>query len=126
MQEIIKQQQQLRARISINSLSLNLHSCVLPAIGACLVTLFYDQNNTFTLIGYIILLYLLTIGVYLIIPYCNSNNSDLKKELQELSKTLKRLQSINHVLDNHRDQMLFNDDPSYWQILQKLDSSNLT
>ena len=121
MQELIKQQQILEQRRFRNNLALNLHSCILPAVGAGLMTLFYGQNNTLFLVGCIIILYLLTMGVNLIIPYCSSSNYDLEKELQQLSKTFGHIKAINQSLDNHRDKMLFDDDPSYWQILEELD-----
>lgn len=121
MQELIKQQQILESRRFRNNLTLNLHSCILPAVGAGLMTLFYGQNNTLFLVGCIIILYLLTIGFNLIIPYCNNGNYDIEKELQQLSKTFEHIKTINQSLDNHRDIMLFDDDPSYWQILEKLD-----
>ena len=70
MQEIIQQKQILESRRFKNSLILNLHSCIFSAFGAGLMTLFYGQNNTLSLFGCLILLYLLTIGINLIIPYC--------------------------------------------------------
>ena len=120
MRELIKQKQILESRRYRNNLALNLHSCILPAIGASLMTLFYGQNNTLSLVGCITLLYLLTIGVNLIIPYYSNSNYDIEKEIQQLSKTLKYIKAINKSLDNHRDKMLFDDDLSYWQILEEL------
>ncbi len=42
---------------------------------------------------------------------------NLLKDLMERQK----LVSIK-TLDNYRDKMLFDDDPSYWQILEELDT----
>lgn len=120
MKELIQQQQILKRRRFRHNLALNFHSCILPAIGTGLMTMFYETNNTLSLAGCVIVLYVLTLGVNLIIPYCNNHRYDLEKELQQLSDHLKQIEAINKSLDNHRDRMLFDDDPSYWQILEKL------
>lgn len=122
MQELIEQQKVLKKRKSQNKLALNLHGYILPNIGIFLRIAFYNINSTLSLVGSIILLYILSIGVNLIIPYCNNHNYDVEKELQQFSKTLEHIKDINQSLDNHRDKMLFDDDPSYWQILEKLDT----
>ena len=124
MQELIEQQQVLKRRKFRNNLALNFHAYILPNIGIFIMIAFYNHNNTLSLVGSIILLYILSIGVNLIIPYCNNHNYDVEKELQQLSKTLENIKAINQSLDNHRDKMLFDDDPSYWQILEKLDTQN--
>ena len=124
MQELIKQQQVLKRRKFSNNLAFNLHAYILPHSGIFLMIAFYNHNNTLSLVGSIILLYILSIGINLIIPYCYNRNNDLEKELQQLSKTLEYVKAINRSLDEHRDKMLFDDDPSYWQILEKLDTQN--
>ena len=122
MQELIEQQQVLKRRKFRNNLALNFHAYILPNISIFFMIAFYNINSTLSLVGSIILLYILSIGVNLIIPYCNNHNYDVEKELQQLSKTLEHIKDINQSLDNHRDKMLFDDDPSYWQILEKLDT----
>lgn len=124
MQELIKRQKVLKRRKISNNLALNLHGYILPNLGIFLMIAFYNINSTLFLVGSIILLYILSIGVTLIIPYCNNHNYDVEKELQQLSKTLENIKAINQSLDNHRDKMLFDDEPYYWQILEKLDTPN--
>lgn len=124
MQELIKQQRILKRRRFSNNLALNLHGYILPSVGAFFITAFYGINDTFFLVGSIILLYVLIVGVNLIIPYCFNSNNDIEKELQQFSERLEHIKAINQSLDNHRDKMLFDDDPSYWQILEELDSQN--
>ena len=89
-------------------------------IGAGMMSLFYDINNTLFLIGCGILLYVLAFGVNLIIPYCNNRKYDLEKELTQLEDCLKQIESIHQSLDERRDMMLFDDAPQSWQILEDL------
>lgn len=120
MKELIQQQQILKRRRFRYNLALDFHSGILPAIGTGLMIMFYGINNTFSLIGCVILLYLLSVGVNFMIPYCNNRCYDLEKELQRLSSRLKQIEAINQSLDNNRDRMLFGEDSNYWQILEKL------
>ena len=52
---------------------------------------------------------------------CSSANYDIEKELQQLSKTFEHIKAINQSLDDRLDTMLFDEDSSYWQILEELD-----
>jgi hypothetical protein len=120
MKELIQQQQILKRHRFSHNLALNIHGYILPVVGAGLMTTFYNINNTLSLAGCVILLYVLTVGVGLIVPYCNNRSYDIEKELQQLSDRLKQIEAINRSLDEHRDRMLFDNDPDYWQILEKL------
>lgn len=121
MQELIEQQRILKWRRFSNNLALNVHVYIFPSVSAFLMTAFYGVNDTLPLVGCVIALYWLAVGANLIIPYCNNHNYDVEKELQQLSKTLEHIKAINRSLDNYQDKMLFDDDPTYWQILEKLD-----
>ncbi|NES21526.1 MAG: hypothetical protein F6K41_21990 [Symploca sp. SIO3E6] len=120
MKELIRQQQILKRHKFVNNLTLHLHSLILPGIGAVLMSLFYDINNTLTLIGCGIMLYVLTIGISLVIPYCSNRKYDLEKELTQLEYRLTHIKVINQSLDEGRDMMLFDEDSHYWNILEKL------
>jgi len=120
MKELIRQQQILKRHKFVNSLTLQLHSLILPGIGAGLMSLFYGTNNTLALIGCGIMLYVLTIGIGLVIPYCSNRKYDLEKELTQLQDRLKHIKAINQSLDECREIMLFAEDSHYWKILEKL------
>lgn len=120
MKELVRQQQTLKRQKFFNNIALHLHSMVLSAVGAGMMSMFYDINSTLALIGAGILLYVLTIGIGLIIPYCNNRKHDIEKELIELNDRAKHLNAINQSLDERRDMMLFDEDPHYWQILEEL------
>ncbi|NEP59933.1 MAG: hypothetical protein F6K31_23495 [Symploca sp. SIO2G7] len=120
MKELMRQQQILKRHKFVNNLTLHLHSLILPAIGVGLMSLFYGINNTLALIGCGIMLYVLTIGIGLVIPYCSNRKYDLEKELTQLEDYLKHIKAINQSLDEHRDIMLFDEDSYYWKILEKL------
>ena len=77
-------------------------------------------NDLLRLIGCGIFLYVLAFGAGLVIPYCNQQSRDLIRELISLQDQLKRLEAVNQSLDEHRDSMLFNEDPHYWKILEDL------
>ena len=119
MKELIQRQQTLKRRIFIYSLVSHTHSGILPIIGALIVGLFFD-NDLLRLIGCGIFLYVLAFGAGLVIPYCNQQSRDLIRELISLQDQLKRLEAVNQSLDEHRDSMLFNEDPHYWKILEDL------
>ncbi len=101
------------------SLVSHTHSGILPIIGALIVGLFFD-NDLLRLIGCGIFLYVLAFGAGLVIPYCNQQSRDLIRELISLKDQLKRLEAVNQSLDEHRDKMLFDEDPHYWNILEDL------
>ena len=120
MKELVLQQQIPKRKKFVNNLILHLHSMILSAVGAGMMTMFYDINPTLALIGAGILLYVLTIGIGSIIPYCNNRSYDLEKELIELNDRAEHLEAINQSLDERRDMMLRNEDPDYWKILEEL------
>ncbi|NER24219.1 MAG: hypothetical protein F6J96_26635 [Symploca sp. SIO1C2] len=120
MKELIRAQQILKQHKFVNNLTLHLHSLILPGIGAGLISLFYDINKNLALIGCGIMLYVLTIGIGLVIPYCSNRKYDLEKELTQLENRLKHIKAINQSLDERRDMMLFEEDSHYWKILEKL------
>lgn len=120
MKELVRQQQTLKRQKFFNNIALHLHSMVLSAVGAGMMSMFYDINPTLALIGAGILLYVLTIGIGLIIPYCTNRQHDLEKEQTQLEENIKRLEAINQSLDERRDLMLFDEDPDYWKILEEL------
>ena len=120
MRELVRQQQTLKRLKLINNLILNLHSMVLSAVGAGMMSMFYDINPTLALIGAGILLYVLIVGIGLIIPYCTNRKHNLEKEQTQLEKNIKRLDAVNQSLDERRDMMLFDEDPDYWKILEEL------
>lgn len=120
MKDLVRQQQILKRLKFINNLILHLHSMVLSAVGAGMMSMFYDVNPTLALIGAGIMLYVLTIGIGLIVPYCNNRSYDLEKELTQFENRMKHLKAINQSLDERRDMMLFDEDPDYWKILEEL------
>ena len=125
MKQLTEEKRILQQRRLVNNLILNIHIYVVPSVSAFLVTYFYGINNIIALVGCIIAFYMITIGLNLIIPYCNSYYSNTEKELRQLSKAVEHIKTINWTLDEHRDKMLFDEDPGYWKILEELNQQEI-
>ena len=123
MQELILQEKTLKFRRRRNQIVLAFHSFVLPPIGVNLIMIFYDRSRIMTLTGCFILLQVLIFVVFFSYHFI-SLNIDIEKELAQLSKTSVRIKAVNKVLDECRDKMLFDDDDSYWRILEQLEEPN--
>ncbi len=125
MQELILQEKTLKFRRRRNQIILAFHSFVLLPIGVNLITIFYDRSKVMTLTGCFILLQVLIFVVFFSYHFI-SLNTDIEKELAQLSKTSVRIKAVNKVLDERRDKMLFDNDDSYWRILEQLEEPNDT
>ena len=119
MKELIGQQQILKRRIFFCYLTNYLHIGILPMIGALLTGLCLG-NLVVCLTGCAILAYSFIVGIIFITPYCDKRSSELIREQLQLEDHLKHLEAINQSLDERRDMMLFDEDPDYWKILEKL------
>ena len=125
MQELILQEKTLKFRRRRNQIILAFHSFVLLPIGVNLITIFYDRSKVMTLTGCFILLQVLIFVVFFSYHFI-SLNTDIEKELAQLSKTSVHIKAVNKVLDECRDKMLFDNDDSYWRILEQLEEPNDT
>ena len=119
MKELVQQQQSLKRRIFIYSLISNIHSGILPMIGAFMIGFFFN-NDFWCATGCVILLYAIIFGMNLVSPYCDKHTKDLIGQQLQLEDSVKRLKAINLSLDERRDMMLRNEDPDYWKILEEL------
>ena len=119
MREVIQQRQSLKRRIFTYNLISNVHSGILPMIGAFMIGLFFD-NGFWCATGYVTLLYGLIVGHNFVTPYCDKRISKLIKEQLQLEDRVKHLEAINQSLDERRDMMLFDEDPGYWKTLEQL------
>ena len=121
MKELVQQRQSLKQKIFTYSLISNIHSGILPMIGAFIIGLFFD-NDLWCATGFVALLYGLVVGNNFVTPYCDKRISKLIEEQLQLEDKVKRLNAVNQSLDECRDMMRFDGDSDYWKILEKLAS----
>jgi len=118
MNDLIFQKRSLKRKKNIaNSIS-NLHIPI-GSVGISLLTI-HIENKTLKLIGGIIFSYWLLyfgIAAYPLISYI----SDLESEVRKIDRSIEDRQKVHISLDSLRNSMLFDDYPTYWQVIQELD-----
>jgi len=118
MNDLVLQKRSLERKKNIaNSIS-NIHIWV-PSVGSFI--LFSSINNkTLMLIGGGILLYGLCFLACVTHPL-ESYITKTEEEVRGINKSIKKRHKVHDSLDNLRNSMLFDEDPKYWEVIQKLD-----
>ncbi len=96
------------------------HTYILPPMGASLAMSFLEEDKIATLLGLSILFYTFSIGMFIVLPFCLDRKEVFDKKLIEVDKNLKQVKRIHSSLDLLRNAMLFDEDKTYWQTIEKL------
>ena len=120
MQDLLQQQQKLKRSKFVNNSIIFVHTYILGPMGVNIAIVFYDVNIIVTILGLSIVVYSLLIGMYVIMPFCLNRQEAINKKLIETDKNIKQVEQIHFSLDLLRDSILFDEDESYWQTIEKL------
>ena len=120
MQHLLQQQHKLKRSKFINNFTMFVHTYILPPMGASLAMSFLEEDKIATLLGLSILFYTFSIGMFIVLPFCLDRKEVFDKKLIEVDKNIKQVEQIHFSLDLLRNAMLFDEDKSYWQTIEKL------
>ena len=120
MQDLLQQHHKLKRSKFINDFTMFVHTYILPATGASLTVSSLGENKITTLLGLSILLYAFSIGFFVVLGFCIDREVVLNKKLTEAEENIKQVEQIHSSLDLLRNAMLFDEDKTYWQTIEKL------
>ena len=119
MQYLLEQQHKLKRSKFINDFIITVHTYI-ASLGIIIALFFYDVNITATLFGLVITIYALSLGMFVVAPFCLDRQVVFDEKLLEIKDNIKQVEQIHLSLDLLRNAMLFDEDETYWQTIEKL------